>query len=213
MHLCYAAVLKQFNVEEKMITVSRFRVQVVVLLVVVLLLSPSANSQKDVASQKRLSPSEIDQILLAVQDEIYDYGYQDEFWGFATSGEKGKIAQYNVYVTPIAQWNSNSWQGQIIYKYPPFGEIIRSFFIGKDMKSLVALGSTPGSGFSWNQPDTQTIYADDDEICKFKQTWLKTSFSFELEPSPDVLKQAYSRQVRRKGVSHYGKKPPEIVPQ
>ena len=184
----------------------RLRGRLIALLILPIFASLSASSQIKSVSDKTLSRAEIDQVLLAVQDEIYDYGYQDDFSGFATSGEHGKIAQYSVYISPLAHWNSNSWQGEIIYKYPPFGEVIRSFFLGKGENSLVLLGGSPDSGFSWTQPNTQTIYADDDEICKDKHAWLRTSFYFDLEPSTGALKDAYSRQVQRKGSSRYGKK-------
>jgi hypothetical protein len=141
--------------------------------------------------------------LLAIQDEIYDWGYQREFWAFATTSEHGeRVAQFPIYVAPDAHWNVVCcWEGKVIYKYPPFGEVARTFLLGKEEGGLVALGGSPLTGFPWTQPNTRTLYLIDDEVCGYKQTWRKVPFSLDLEPTAQRLKDAATRQKQRVGSS------------
>jgi hypothetical protein len=158
-------------------------------------------------AKREISDQEIRQLIAAIQDEIYDYGYEDEFGGFTDPGTGGERAKFPIYVRPTVYSNGNTLQGQVIYKYMPFGEVIRRFFLTGDAKVPVLLGGLPENGFSWTQPDTKTVYADDEEICRNKHDWRKIDLTVELEPSPSTRDSAYEHQKQRTGHTHHGEKP------
>jgi hypothetical protein len=55
--------------------------------------------------------------------------------------------------------------------------------------------------FSWTQPNTRTIYFDDDRVCTYKHEWRRVQFELDLEPTPDRLRKAAERQKKRWGYS------------
>ena len=150
---------------------------------------------------RALTEREIHELTIAIQDEIYDSGYLHEFWAFATSGERGAVAEFPIYVKPLASWNGTTWSGVVIYKYPPFGEVLRIFYIVNDA-DIVILGGSPKTGFPWTQPDSKTLYMNDDEVCQDKHDWRKVPFSLDLKPTAQRFKDASIRQKRRVGSSN-----------
>ncbi|HEY2857310.1 MAG TPA: hypothetical protein VGJ21_02710 [Terracidiphilus sp.] len=138
-------------------------------------------------------------MLLAVADEIYDNGHYKDFWGFETSGPNGPEAQFNVYISHELKPATGGDLGQIIYKYLPYGEVLRRFII--DSSGTVYLMGDPESGFGWTRPDMNTIYMPDEDVIEFKQRALKLSFSIDLEPRKTVLAAAAARQKKRTGFS------------
>lgn len=159
-------------------------------LVVCLPLSSSRLSQDG----PPVTPKYSSAIIEAIQDEIYDYGY--EGWGWdAADRIEGKTYQMHVYIEP----RMKDYSGRVIYKLMPYGEILRFYAVQKN--GLIRLDDNPELGFGAERPDRLTLYLDDDEILQFKRTWLRTSFSIELNPSKEQLQQAAERQNKRGGHS------------
>jgi hypothetical protein len=154
----------------------------------------------------RITQKQIESVLQAVRDEIYDYGYYKEFWGFETEGPHGPWAEFNVYINPQLTSANSGDEGVIIYKYLPFGEVIRPFIIGTD--GVAYLTGSPDRGFGWTRPEGNTIYMDDEELMKDKQKSIKVPFSIELRPSRKLIIDAAARQKMRTGSSKWELKHP-----
>ena len=146
-----------------------------------------------------ITPADQEALVIAIQDEIYDYGYQKEFWGFETSGPHGPMAQFNVYIRPRLDAAQGGVEGVLIYKYLPFGEVIRPFVLASN--GAVYLIGKPSSGFPWTQPSTKTIYMDDDEVCRYKHEWIRVQFELDLKPTQARIDAAVNRQKLRVGFS------------
>jgi len=114
-------------------------------------------------------------VVQAIEDEIYDWGCQKhvEFVGKEVRHETYEL---RVYISP----NLEDGQGEVIYKFMPFGEIHRLFWIGKS--GLVYLEDTPAQGFGPERPAPKTVFMDDDEIWKDKRDWVKATFVIQYHP-------------------------------
>jgi len=152
---------------------------------------------------REVTQSDISAVVLAIQDEVYDYGFQKEFWGFETAGPHGPSAQFNIYFKPELTPAKGGLEGVVIYKYLPFGEVIRVFIIAPD--GIAYLLGEPTNGFPWTQPNTKTIYMSDDEICRDKQEWRRVLFELDLVPTSARIKEAAERQKHRVGFSQSSK--------
>ena len=150
-------------------------------------------------SQRPLSAADANSVVLAIQDEIYDYGYQEDFSPFETSGPSGSEARFKIYVKPELVPTKGGLEGIVIYKYLPFGEVIRPFLISHEGYAIL-IGS-PENGFPWTQPNTKTVYMDDDEVCQKKRDWRKVQFALPLNPSQERIMEATKRQIMRVGHS------------
>jgi len=150
---------------------------------------------------REIVTSDVDAVVLAIQDEIYDYGYQDEFWAFETTGPQGPEAHFNIYIQPDLVPAPGGLECTAIYKYPPFGEVIRPFVLAPD--GAAYLVGRPDNRFPWTQPSTKTIYMDDDEICRDKREWRRVLFELDLTPSANRVRQAVERQKMRVGYSQW----------
>lgn len=153
------------------------------------------------AGDCRITKKQIESVLQAVRDEIYDHGYYDEFWGFERAGPNGPRAEFNVYIRPSLTLAVGGDEGAIIYKYLPFGEVIRPFIINSE--GLAFLTGSPDRGFGWTRPEGNTIYMDDEELIKEKQQSIKVPFSIELKPSRGLILEAATRQKMRTGSSNW----------
>lgn len=143
---------------------------------------------------------DISAVVQAIQDEIYDYGLQKEFFGFETAGPGGPEAAFRIYVEPKLTPENGGVAGSVIYKYLPFGEVIRAFTISAD--GTAYLSGDPDSGFPSTQPNTRTVFMDDDELCRDKHEWKKVPFELDLTPSTARINEAAERQKKRTGFSH-----------
>jgi len=152
----------------------------------------------------RITDKQIESVLQAIRDEIYDYGYFDKFWGFETAGPNGPHAEFNVYIDPVLKPSTGGDEGVVIYKYLPFGEVLRPFIV--DSKGNVSLTGSPERGFGWTRPEGNTIYMDDEEVMKDKQQSIKVPFSIELKPSRKLILEAAARQKERTGSSKWEEK-------
>jgi hypothetical protein len=132
----------------------------------------------------------------AIADEIYDWGCQKytEFVGedFSRDDER----RLRVYINP----KIDNGRGEVIYKFMPIGEIYRSFFMLRN--GSVYLGDDPWLGFGPERPSYQTVYMDDDELCRFKHDWLKTTVTIEFNPSAARVRLANQRQRYRWGKAY-----------
>jgi hypothetical protein len=170
-------------------------------MLLLLLHPPTQDHDNSQLKARVIVSSETGAVVLAIQDEIYDYGYQKEFWGFETSGPNGPEAAFNIYIKSELTPTQGGLQGTVIYKYPPFGEVIRPFVLATD--GTVYLVGKPTNGFPWTQPNTKTMYMDDDEICRDKHDWQKIAFELDLNPNQNRIKAAVERQKTRVGFSQW----------
>ena len=126
---------------------------------------------------------------MGVEDEIYAYGLERNFTDVKHSASR---ATPRIYVKPgIAQNQS----GAIIYRLMPFGEVFRLFQIRADGE--VILLSNPEKGFGPTQPNVQTHFLDEDALMRMKETWIKTMFTVELQPSAERVEEAKKHQAVR----------------
>lgn len=155
-------------------------------------LLPARTSSQDT---RRVTTADVKALTQAITDEIYDYGYQASFMDI---GEPVKQDEHELrlYVQPTFNDQGLAWA---IYKLMPYGEVLRMFSIQKD--GMVVLGNNPEFGFPSTEPSYLTVYMDDDELCRDKQTWLKANFIIQLHPGAPRLREAAERQKERIGYS------------
>lgn len=161
------------------------------ILVCALLVQPAGA----VKENARVTEADVKAVVQAIEDEIYDYGYQG--WGFDV-GKHISDDEYRVrvYVEPTLNKDRAAWA---IYKLMPFGEVYRLFWIGSD--GLAELSGNPEWDFPSTEPSYLTVYMNDDQLCQLKHDWLKSSFVITLKPSPERLREAAERQKKRVGHS------------
>ncbi len=167
-----------------------------VLLLAWLLLIASSLSSAQGTTKSRLTQSGAKALVQAVQDEIYDYEYQGQF--FPEGGPVGDVVSASrtrvpLYINPIL----DNGEGQAIYKLMPYGEVLRLFHVGDDGK--VVLDGDPELGFPATQPNRKTVYLKDSVVDRMKREWVKSSFEVDLSPSPEMVQDAVRRQKQRTG--------------
>lgn len=160
---------------------------------------------KSKATTKLVAPSmltdkDISEIIRAVEDEIYDYGYYKKYWGFGhdTGDSKHWISEVPIYIKPSPDKDGNNW---VIYRLMPYGEVYRLVSINND--GIAVLGGDPEIGFPVTQPSHLTVFDDDEEICRMKAEWKKKYFHIEDEPAISVIEKAADRQEIRVGFSYW----------
>jgi hypothetical protein len=152
----------------------------------------TSRGQRD--SKSRITPSEISSIVQAIQDEIYDYEYEEHF--FPEGGPVGDVisstlAREPLYVDPEIR----NGEGRTIYKLMPHGELIRYFHVQKD--GTVRLEGDPQLGFPASQSSRKTVYLRDDDLCRMKRYWVKSAFDVDLSPNSERIQDAVRRQKQR----------------
>ena len=141
-----------------------------------------------------LSGSQVQAVILGVQDEIYDFGYQKQFYEVGPEPARG-VTRVPLYIQP----GLKDGEGTVIYKLMPYGEVIRNFHFNKD--GLAVLEGAPDGGFRPTQPNTLTLYMDDDEICRWKHKWVRQHFDILDTPPAERVRDASERQKQRIGYS------------
>lgn len=141
-----------------------------------------------------LSPAQVRAVVLAVEDEIYDYGYQKSFQMVGKQAVPG-VTRLPLYMRPTLTHG----EGAVIYKLMPLGEVVRDFHFDKN--GLAVLEGDPSSHFPPTQPNTLTLYMDDDDVCRWKRTWSKQYFEILDSPPVQRVKVASDRQIHRVGFS------------
>lgn len=142
----------------------------------------------------QLSDAQVKAVVLAVEDEVYDFGYEKHFDLVGPAPRPG-VTRLPVYITPTL----HDGEGKVIYKLMPYGEVIRGFHFGK--RGLAVLEGAPDSGFRPTEPNLLTVYLDDDDVCRWKHEWLRRYFEIMDVPPRELVKEAGERQKQRVGYS------------
>lgn len=142
----------------------------------------------------QLTEDQIKAVVLAIQDEIYDYDYEGDFADVGEASGPGS-SRLPLYISPIIK----EGHGTVIYKLMPQGEIYRDFSI--DGNGLVVLSEEPDGGFPPTHSSHNTLYMDDNEVCRLKHDWVKASFYIDFQPGKERIREASVRQKRRVGFS------------
>lgn len=137
-----------------------------------------------------LTNKELGAVIEAVEDEIYDYGYQSKF-SFVGDAPSG-TTRVPIYVSSRVDKDS---VGEVIYKYMPYGEVYRRFVLRDD--GLVILYGDPELAFPPQLPDTNTLYLDDADVCRMKSEWKKLQFVVDPTASKERIEMASHRQKER----------------
>jgi len=149
-----------------------------------------------------LTTAEVNAVIQAVEDEIHAGEDYDEF---RQIGENIGTPQHwksrlHIYINPKyggefqGDEGNGEGNGAAIYKFMPYGEIIRFFNLRKG--HILLLGD-PENQFPMTQPSHRTVFDDEEEICDLKRTWLKRSFFVDTAPSPEMIREASRRQKAR----------------
>ena len=141
-----------------------------------------------------VTESQAKAVILAVEDEVYDLGYQKHFYMVGTQPGRG-TTRLPIYIEPTLKVG----EGTLVYKLMPHGEVIRAFHFNK--VGLAVLEGDPDGGFPQTQPNTLTLYMDDDEVCQWKHAWTKQHFEILDSPPAQRIKDAGERQKQRLGYS------------
>ena len=113
-----------------------------------LFLTAAHQNGKGLSGETSLSDADQKAIVLAIEDEIYDWGCQKEY-EFVGAGRGGNGHEIRVYINP----KLSDGRGEIIYKFMPFGEMFRSFSLDKN--GMVSLDDTPTARFWPGAPELQ----------------------------------------------------------
>src|SRR5690348_800706 len=135
----------------------------------------------------RIKDSEVAAVIQAVQDEIYDYGFEDDYpqvGGNLARRGSARISCMPIYIDPTVK----NGEGRAIYYSAHYGEVFREFFIRKD--GIAVLDGDPGLGFPPTQPSHRTAYMDGTSVRRMKRDWLKRFFRIDTSPSSGTIRAA-----------------------
>lgn len=159
-----------------------------------------ANSGKTHPPERDISQAEVRAVIQAVQDEIYDYGYEEDYAidrnGQSTSGTEREIP-LSLYLRPQVEHG----EGAVIYVLNGYGEVYRLYHLRPD--GLVVLDGDPELGFPPTQPSRKVIFMDAPYVKQLKARWRKESFFVEAAPSRGAVRDAAKRQKERTGYSYW----------
>ena len=175
-----------------------FRATLILVLTAALWAQPAASQDKlqgPHLQPQTLSRKQVAAVILAVEDEVYDYS-EEEAFRVATSDSTVKATTLALYINPHL---TSDGLGEVIYKYLPFGEVIRDFHIRPD--GLAVLGGNPRVRFPVTQPSHLTQFMDRRELRQDKSSWLHGEFTIQLHPPKELVAQATERQLKRVGFS------------
>jgi hypothetical protein len=105
-------------------------------------------------AKRKISNIEIHAVVQAVQDEIYDYGFEEDYSqvGENLAGDPSKWeSRMPIYIDPGIEGG----EGRVIYSLMRYGEIYRVFTIRKD--GVVILDGDPELEFPPAQPSRKTV--------------------------------------------------------
>jgi hypothetical protein len=156
-------------------------------------------SSRQPQRERGITDDEVKEVIQAVQDEIYDYGYEKDFYQIGKNvGTPSKYkSKLPIYVNPKVR----DGEGEAIYKLMPFGEVLRLFHIRAD--GMVVLDGDPQVGFPPTQPNVKTLCLDDDKVCQMKREWLHLAYEVEASPEIITIEEASRRQKLRTGFSEW----------
>lgn len=153
--------------------------------------------QAALAQHSRPTDPQIAAVVQAVEDEIYDWSYEKDYTNIGTTGAIGSPTDVPIFITP----ELDDGHGEVIYRFMPFGEVLRQFAFRPD--GLAVLWGNPWNGFPASQPDTKTIYLHDDDICTFKQRAIRATFTVDPDVTRTRREEAAKRQTIRVGDSQF----------
>lgn len=166
-------------------------VALLVLTCLLLLARPAAVSKTAVVDEDAVTEANVQAVTLAIQDEIYDEGCQG-YGADASAKSDGHSYQLPLYIQRSFNKNGLAWA---IYKFLPMGEVLRGFAV--DQTGVADLYGHPEWGFPPTEISYRTAYMNDDDLCQLKHDWIRTSFTLELQPSAERLREAEQRQKVR----------------
>lgn len=133
-------------------------------------------------------------VVTAIEDEVYASNDQHAFADVGQEIHKN-VFRVPVYIQPKMK-NGLAW---IIYKFMPYGEVYRMFYV---KHGLVILHGDPRNGFPPTQPDYLTVYMSDEQLCTFIHTWKKKYFIINSSPGRQRIDLAKTRQKMRLDSDH-----------
>jgi hypothetical protein len=97
-------------------------------LIIVLFFTLSVGAS-NAARYHHITPADVAKLRQAIEDEIYDYGYYNEFYqiGEDISTSQHWVARARLYVNPV--YDSGDGHGEVIYKLMPYGQVYRVFIL------------------------------------------------------------------------------------
>jgi len=149
---------------------------------------------------RHITQTEIAALIQAVQDEIYDHGFEDDYYQLGPnmgSDSKKWTSRVPIYIDP----HIADGEGYAIYKHMHYGEVHRLFTIRKD--GVVVLDGDPELAFPPTQTSILTIYMNDDAVAKMKHDWLRSYFEIDSPIDEWTVRAAARRQKGRTGVSYW----------
>ncbi len=152
--------------------------------VLLLCLSPS---QAAIGNHSKPTERDVAAIVQAVEDEIYDWGYEKDFTNIGTTGAISSPTDVSIFISPELDEDGS---GSVIYRLMPFGEVLRRFAFRPDGRAV--LWGNPCNGFP-----------ADDEICAFKQRAIRAYFTVNPRVSRTRREEAARRQIVRVGHSEF----------
>jgi len=168
------------------------RLSATFLLCVGLMCVPLQAQFKPIGSTKPLLENSVAKIVTAIEDEIYDYKQEQSFFNIGSTGAIGVPTKVSLFIEKSVSDRNIGW---VLYKDMPHGEVLRRFIIQYD--GLVVLFGDPELDFPAQQPDTKTVYLEDEAVCRFKSTALKTVLTVDPNVSSQRIAEAESRQMQR----------------
>lgn len=151
-----------------------------------------------IAGHSKPNEHDIAAIVQAVEDEIYDWGYENRYANIGTTGAISSPTDVPIFISPELD---DDGSGSVIYRFMPFGEVLRRFAFRAD--GVAVLWGDPLNGFPASQPDTKTIYLHDEDICAFKQRAVRAYFTVDPDVSRRRREEAGRRQIVRVGHSQF----------
>lgn len=141
-----------------------------------------------------VTPKDISAVLLAIKDEIYAGRCAPAFADIGKPvGPGEKIHQINVYFELSVRQGLSS----VVYKFWPFGEVDRMYWI--DKAGVAHLAGHADWGFPPTEPSYLTIYMGDRELCRLKSDWKRVPLDIKISPSLQRIREAEQRQAKRGG--------------
>jgi hypothetical protein len=153
-------------------------------------------------AKRKITDAEIRAVIQAVEDEIYDYGYEEEYSvvDAPACGPRSSATCIRIYINP--EINADETGGEVIYKLMPYGEVFRDYGILDS--GLAVLSGDPHNEFNpTDESARKTVYMDEDTVLRMKQDWLKYSFDVDASVNDKTIDAAAQRQKLRTGFSHW----------
>jgi len=166
-----------------------------------LAIAASAQTRPQQPVKRRITNAEIKLVIQEVEQEIKDYGYQDEYADMDAPPAEGPKAGIlvRIYINP--EILADGTGGEVIYKLMPYGEVFREFEILPSGRAN--LDGDPDNEFPpGDESATQTVYMDEDRVLRMKKAWLRRYFSVYESPNEGVLSHAKWRSGQRRPLSH-----------